>query len=98
MQTMGTKIMGSISEALVATAVGLLVALPAVVAFNYFQRKVKEVLTESDVLLHDLLSYLKGQKAQEPTFSQPEMASAQSLRSVSSLSIQGLPAKGANEH
>jgi hypothetical protein len=31
--------MTGISEALVATAVGLMVAIPAVLAFNYFQRR-----------------------------------------------------------
>ena len=39
-----------ISEALVATAVGILVAIPAVVAFNLFQRKVKSAITEAAAL------------------------------------------------
>jgi len=38
-------VMGSIAEALVATAVGLGVAIPAVMAFNVFQRMVRS-LTE----------------------------------------------------
>ena len=33
--------MSGISEALIATAVGLLVALPAVVAYNIFQRALR---------------------------------------------------------
>jgi biopolymer transport protein ExbB len=45
-----------ISEALVATAFGLLVAIPAVVAFNFFQRKVKSAVAEADALK----SYLIG--------------------------------------
>jgi biopolymer transport protein ExbB len=45
-----------ISEALVATAVGILVAIPAVVAFNLFQRKVKSALAEAEALK----SYLVG--------------------------------------
>ncbi len=32
--------MGTIAEALVATAVGLVVAIPAVAIFNYFQGRV----------------------------------------------------------
>ncbi len=41
-------IMGSISEALVATAVGLAVAIPAVVAFNAFKNKTRtEAVTAS---------------------------------------------------
>jgi biopolymer transport protein ExbB len=36
-----SSVMAGISEALIATAVGLLVALPAVVAFNVFQRALR---------------------------------------------------------
>ena len=45
-------VMAGISEALVATAVGLLVAIPAVVAYNVFQRKVKRMLSDADALAH----------------------------------------------
>jgi biopolymer transport protein ExbB len=41
-----TVVMAGISEALVATAVGLLVAIPAVVAFNYFSRRIKVRMAE----------------------------------------------------
>ena len=37
------KVMGGIAEALVATGVGLFVAIPAVVAFNVFQRKIADI-------------------------------------------------------
>ena len=37
-------VMIGISKALVATAVGLLVAIPAVIAYNYFQKQVKAAL------------------------------------------------------
>lgn len=37
------NVMGGIAEALVATGVGLFVAIPAVVAFNVFQRKIAEI-------------------------------------------------------
>ncbi|WP_457621097.1 MotA/TolQ/ExbB proton channel family protein [Persephonella sp.] len=37
-------VMQGISEALVATAMGLFVAIPAVIAYNYFVRKVKTIL------------------------------------------------------
>jgi biopolymer transport protein ExbB len=49
-----------ISEALVATAVGLFVAIPAVAAYNYFMRLVKETLANTDALGHVLLSHLKS--------------------------------------
>ncbi|MNT98412.1 Biopolymer transport protein ExbB [compost metagenome] len=34
-------VMAGISEALVATAVGIMVAIPAVIAYNLFQRKIR---------------------------------------------------------
>jgi biopolymer transport protein ExbB/TolQ len=37
------KVMGGIAEALIATAVGLFVAIPAVVAYNFFQKKIADV-------------------------------------------------------
>jgi len=55
-----SQVMGAISEALVATAIGLAVAIPAVVAFNYFQRRIRGVLANSEALSHVLLSFLKS--------------------------------------
>ena len=37
------KVMGGIAEALVATGVGLFVAIPAVVAYNVFQKKIGDI-------------------------------------------------------
>src|SRR4051812_247240 len=45
-------VMAGISEALVATAVGLFVAIPAVLAFNVFQRLLKRVTGRSQALAH----------------------------------------------
>jgi biopolymer transport protein ExbB len=53
-------LMTEVGEALVATAIGLLVALPAVAFFNYFQRLIRYRLTWADALGRDLLAYLKG--------------------------------------
>ncbi|WP_258169154.1 MotA/TolQ/ExbB proton channel family protein [Salmonella enterica] len=53
-------VMTNISEALVATAVGLLVAIPAVAAFNWFQRIVRATLANTDALSHVLLAHLKA--------------------------------------
>ena len=48
--------MSGIYEALVATAVGLLVAIPAVIAYNFFQRRVKALLGEADALTNMVLA------------------------------------------
>ncbi|MBX3198154.1 MAG: MotA/TolQ/ExbB proton channel family protein [Labilithrix sp.] len=53
-------VMANIAEALVATAVGLLVAIPAVAAFNMFQRVVRATLANTDALGHVLLAHLKA--------------------------------------
>jgi biopolymer transport protein ExbB/TolQ len=53
-------VMANIAEALVATAVGLLVAIPAVAAFNMFQRIVRTTLSNTEALSHVLLAHLKA--------------------------------------
>ncbi|MDB4961652.1 MAG: MotA/TolQ/ExbB proton channel [Myxococcales bacterium] len=52
--------LAAIAEALVATAVGLLVAIPAVIAFNYFTRKLKIVMGGADEVAHTVLSLVHG--------------------------------------
>lgn len=52
-------VMGGISEALVATAVGILVAIPAVVAFNFFNRWLKIIVARTQSLSHALVAYLQ---------------------------------------
>jgi biopolymer transport protein ExbB len=49
-------VMAGISEALVSTAVGLMVAIPAVIAFNFFQAKVRKTLTNIDAIAHLVLA------------------------------------------
>jgi biopolymer transport protein ExbB len=53
-------VMGRISEALVATAIGILIAIPAVAAFNAFQRVVRGTLGNTEALGHVLLAHLKA--------------------------------------
>jgi biopolymer transport protein ExbB len=47
-------VMAGISEALVATAVGLFVAIPAVVAYNYFMRWIKRIVIESETAVREV--------------------------------------------
>jgi biopolymer transport protein ExbB len=51
-------IMGSISEALVATAVGLFVAIPSVVSYNTFRTRVKRATTDTEALSAIVLAHL----------------------------------------
>ncbi len=57
-----TVVMRGVSEALVATAVGLLIAIPCVAAFNYFQNLVKRSLLNADRLSGLLLAYTPREK------------------------------------
>jgi biopolymer transport protein TolQ len=52
-------VMAGISLALVATAAGLFVAIPAVISYNYFQRQVKSILQSLDSVKELCLAYAK---------------------------------------
>lgn len=56
-------VMAGIAHALVSTAIGLAVAIPAVVAFNFFQKKVGLVLNNVDAARDLLLAYTKSKEA-----------------------------------
>jgi biopolymer transport protein ExbB len=56
----GTQaVMAGIAEALVATGVGLLVALPAVATYNAFTRHVERRTSAAEVFAHEVLAVLK---------------------------------------
>lgn len=54
------EVFDQIAEALSATAFGLIVAIPAVAAFNYFSRRLKVLMTTADELAHTVLSLVHG--------------------------------------
>jgi biopolymer transport protein ExbB/TolQ len=51
-------VMRGVSEALVATAMGLLIAIPAVVSYNYFQGQIKRSLLNAERLCRLILAYV----------------------------------------
>lgn len=53
-------VMSAIAESLVATGVGLFVALPAVVAYNVIQKRIGEIETNSLALTKLISAYLKA--------------------------------------
>jgi len=59
-QVASTAVMSAIAEALVATAVGIFIAIPAVAANNYFMRASKRVLANTEALTRVLLSHMKS--------------------------------------
>jgi biopolymer transport protein ExbB len=66
-------VMAGISEALVATAVGLMVAIPAVIFFNIFQGRLRRMMGRVDAMAHLILS-----AAPESADAEVERASARS--------------------
>ncbi len=60
--TVSSGLMAEIGEALVATAIGLLVALPAVAFFNLFTRMIRARIGRGDALGHEVLAFLKSEK------------------------------------
>lgn len=55
-------VMQGISEALVATAVGILVALPCVAFYNFFQKRLKDTLIDADRFGKELIAVLESKK------------------------------------
>jgi len=55
-----STVMAGISEALVATAVGLFVALPAVVTFNLYSRWLRRSSQRSTVMGHAIAAHLRS--------------------------------------
>lgn len=53
-------VMAGISEALVATAVGLFVAIPSVIAYNVFNRKIKHMLQNAEIVQRIVVSNEKN--------------------------------------
>ena len=60
-QEAAQMVMAAIGEALVATGVGLLVAIPAVIAFNAFKTRIKKSVAQTDLLGRTLLAYLRNE-------------------------------------
>jgi len=56
-------VMQGISEALVATAVGILVALPCVFFFNFLQTRIKDTLVDADRFGKQLIAVLEAENA-----------------------------------
>jgi len=52
-------VMSGIAEALVATGIGLLVALPAVATYNAFIRRVETTTSSAEAIAHQILAHIK---------------------------------------
>jgi biopolymer transport protein ExbB len=67
---------GPVGEALIMTALGLVVAVPAVLAYNWLQRRNKSIAEDLSAFNNDLLGYLVSNGAVRPTVSAAPVAAA----------------------
>lgn len=67
-------VMAGVFEALVATAFGLFVAIPAVITYNLFQRKVRQTLAQTDALAHQVLASIRYDRRPASSPSAPQAA------------------------
>jgi biopolymer transport protein ExbB len=85
------RVMGTIAEALVATAVGLIVAIPAVAAFNYLQGRVTRVLADAQTIGSVVLAHL-SREVREPNLpAHPSLADLQKVMSPQGHALQPRP-------
>ncbi len=60
------KVAGPVGEALIMTAIGLLVAVPAVFAFNWLQSRNRRIAAMLSTFSNDLLAYMNSNGAVKP--------------------------------
>jgi biopolymer transport protein ExbB len=56
-----SAVMGAIAEALIATGVGLLVAIPAILFFNILKSTIKRQLSTTNLLVDTMVAYLRSE-------------------------------------
>ena len=79
------RVSGPVGEALIMTAAGIAVAVPAVLAYNALTRANRLIIAELDGFAHDLHTYLT-------TGAKVDLESAPSVTRMPTRSVQGQPA------
>jgi biopolymer transport protein ExbB len=70
------KVAGPVGEALIMTALGLVVAVPAVLSYNWLQRRNKSIAEDLSAFSNDVLGYLASNGAVKPVVSTARPATA----------------------
>ncbi len=65
------KIAGPVGEALIMTAIGLFVAVPAVLAYNWLQARNKSIARSLSTFSNDVLGYISSGGRLKPTVTAP---------------------------
>ena len=79
------KVAGPVGEALIMTALGLVVAVPAVLSYNWLQRRNKSISEDLAAFSNDVLGYLASNGAVKPsmaTAARPAGAAASTSTTV----------------
>ena len=71
-----STIAGPVGEALIMTALGLVVAVPAVMAFNWLQRRNKAIMEDLSAFTTDLHGYMMSDGKVKPAMGAPAKAAA----------------------
>jgi biopolymer transport protein ExbB len=78
-----------LAKALTATAVGLIVAIPAVVAFNYFSRRLRVILAGADECAHGVLGAIYARAAAAAPAPAPAPAPTKEAKEVKEVTDGG---------
>ena len=70
------KVAGPVGEALIMTALGLVVAVPAVLSYNWLQRRNKSIQEDLSSFSNDVLGFLASNGAVRPTMARAGAATA----------------------
>lgn len=87
------KVAGPVGEALIMTAFGLVVAVPAVLAYNYLQRRNKAIEEKLGAFSTDVLGYLASNGAVKPAAPAARKAAAPAAKPATTTAGQvgGVP-------
>jgi biopolymer transport protein ExbB len=81
-----TTVAGPVGEALIMTALGLVVAVPAVLAYNWLIRRNKTIMEDLSAFTNDVHGYLASAGAVKPTLA---TGTAQAARSAAAPTQRG---------
>ncbi len=83
-----TQVMSGIAEALIATGVGIFVAIPAVVAYNVAQKKIGDIENDIASLAKLLTAWLKTRERKARVRKQPRAAAAKTEEPAPRLALE----------
>ena len=87
---------GPVGEALIMTALGLVVAVPAVLAYNWLIRRNKSIMEDLAAFTNDLHGYLMSNGAVKPVFATGKAPSSAAPRTGAPTTTAGSP--GGDRH